>query len=509
MKFKTKHIWFTLVSMGILLFTFPLQPQDNDDYKKALPLSPQEKLTAAMHTISSHTLLDYVSELCAEKYGGRLTGTPGYNASAQWTADQLRRWDVRPAGDNGTYFQDFPNPYTLVRPGGHLVLYIPLKKNTFIEKRYEYETDYVPGATSANGEVKAEVVYVGYGITAPELNYDDYKGIDVKGKIVMMEREVPLKPEDDPEAFKKWRPYSFHQYKVQNAHAHGAAGMLYNYHIVNPNCLYIENFFIANVGKAVIEDIFKGTGRDYAEAVEKIKSKRVPQSFNTGKIVSIRTVTEHHPEGIGCNVLGIIEGSDPELKKEVIMLGAHLDHLGYCHEMMPGANDNASGVAVFLGVAEAVKKSGLAPKRSIVFIFFGSEEQGVKGSEYYLQHPVVPNERIKGLLNLDSVGRGVEIQAQAAQNYPQLWKYIDEANQKYIHQVVKPVLFHNLARQRLDAAHFMWAGVPTISFNTRGAEPLPYNTYHSTMDSPAIITPEIMEDLAQLLFMAVMELAEY
>jgi hypothetical protein len=485
---------------GIILLCFPLYSRGEEN---------EEKLLEAMHSISSHSLFDYIKELCSEKYGGRLTGTAGYDAAAQWVASRLEKWGIQPAGDNKTYFQDFPNPYTRVLDSGELILHIPLKKNVFMEKHYRYETEFFPGSTSGSGEVKAEVVYVGYGITAPGLNYDDYKGLDVKGKIVLMEREVPVSPSKEPDVFKKWRPYSFHQYKVKNANAHGAAGMLYNYHIVNPNCLFIKDFILTYVGKTVVTDIFLGTGKTHREVVEKIKKTRKPQSFKTKKIVSIRNVTRHHPEGKGCNVIGTIKGSDPALKKEIIMIGAHLDHLGYNHKMMPGADDNASGVAVMLGIAKAVRESGLKPKRSIMFIFFGAEEQGIKGSEYYLQHPFVPNENIIGFINMDGVGRGTKFRALAGKNYPGLWKYIDDANKKYIHREVTPTHFHNLARPRLDAARFMWAGVPTISFSASGAKPLPYTIYHTTRDKPDIITPEIMEDLAQLLFVAVMHMAEF
>jgi hypothetical protein len=503
MKFRKNSVIFVLLYS--LIFS-SLSAQQNP---APTPLAQEEKLLEAMHSISSHVLLDYVTELCSGKYGGRLTGTPGYNAAAQWVAALLEKWEIQPAGDKGTYFQEFPNPYTLVFPGAEVILHIPYRKNTVIEKSYEYETDFLPGSTSASGEVKAEVIYVGYGITAPELNYDDYNGVDVKGKIVMMEREVPVSPETEPEEFKKWRPYSFHQYKAKNAAAHGAAGMLYNYHIANPNCIFIENFVLTYVGKTIIADIFRGTGQTYEKVLENLQETRKPHSFNTKKIVTIRGVTQHHPEGIGRNVIGWIEGSDPELKKETVMIGAHLDHLGYNHKMMPGANDNASGVSVALGVAAAIKNSGLKPRRSIIFIFFGAEEQGVKGSEYYLQHPFVPREKIVGIFNLDSVGRGKQVEARAGKNYPGLWKFIADANQRYIHRVIVPKYFHNLARPRVDAAHFMWAGVPTISFSTDGAEPLPYEYYHRTTDRPEILTPEIMEDLAQLLFIVLMEIAGY
>jgi hypothetical protein len=495
MNVKIKHVCILfLLFIGMVLF-----PQ--------APLTVEEKVLDAVHSISSHTLLDYVKELCSETYAGRLTGTAGYDASAQWVASLLEKWGIKPGGDNGTYFQNFPNPYTLVLESGEVVLHIPYKKNTVIQKHYEYETDFIPGSTSGSGEVKGEVVYVGYGITAPELGYDEYKGLDVKGKIVLMEREVPVSPSKEPQEFKKWRPYSFHQYKVKNAAAHGAAGMLYNYHIANPNCLYIKDLVLTHVGKTVVTDIFTGTGKTHKDVVDKIKKTRKPQSFKTGKIVSLCNKTEHHPEGTARNVIGYIEGTDPELKNEAVILGAHLDHLGLNHKMMPGANDNASGVAVILGVAEAVKKSSVQPKRTIIFIFFGAEEQGVRGSEYYLKNPFVPNEKVVGFLNLDGVGRGKRITGTAGKNYPQLWKYIEEANRKYIHRKLEATDFHNRARPRLDAARFMWAGIPSVSFYAQGADSLPYPTYHRTTDRPEILTPEIMEDLARLLLVAVLQIS--
>lgn len=506
MTFKTKQLIIRIFLAGIFLISSPLFPQEQEKQ-----LTPEEKLLAGLHSISSHDLYDFVAEQCKEKYGGRLTGTDGYNASAQWVVSLLKQWGVKPAGDNGTYFQDFKNPYTLVLESGHVTLHIPLKnkKNTFIDKHYRYETDYIPGSTSGSGEVKAEVIYVGYGITAPELGFDEYKGLDVKGKIVMIEREVPVSPSKSPDEFKKWRPYSFHQYKVKNAVEQGAAGMLYVYHIANPNCTYYKDFILSYVGNTIVDDIFQGTGKTHKDVLEKIWKTKKPQSFKTQKIVSIGNVTQHHPEGVARNVTGFIEGSDPVLKKEAVMLSAHLDHLGFNHKMMPGANDNASGVAVIMGVAKAIHESGLKPRRSIIFNFFGAEEQGVKGSEFYLKHPFIPNKNLKGLFNLDGVGRGTKLVALAAKNYPELWKYIDDANQKYIHRVVIPTHFHNRARPRLDAAHFMWAGVPTISFSSTAAKPLGYAYYHRTLDNLDIITPEIMEDLAQLLYIATLKLTEY
>ncbi|MGD0782645.1 MAG: PA domain-containing protein, partial [Candidatus Aminicenantales bacterium] len=211
--------------------------------RPATPPTDEQKLLEAMHLISSETLFGYVKELCSEKYGGRLTGTPEFNACASWISSLLKSWGVQPAGDRGTYLQAFPNPYSLVFKGGLLTMNIPVNDGV-IKKSYKYEDEFIPGGTTDSGEVTAEVIYVGYGITAPELGYDDYAGVDVKGKIVLMDPEVPVPPAADKlDLFKKWRPYSFHQYKLENAVAHGAKGMIYNYGpIGNPNNSFREGF---------------------------------------------------------------------------------------------------------------------------------------------------------------------------------------------------------------------------------------------------------------------------
>lgn len=473
--------------------------------KAALPFA--DKIKEGWRAISETLLMGYVNELCAEKYAGRLTGTRGFNDAAEWVAGRLAQWEIKPGGDNGTWFQEFPNPYTLVLPGADLVLHVPGTAGEILKNNYEIETDFFPGSTSASGEVTAEVIYVGYGITAPELGYDEYAGIDVKDKIVLMEPEVPVNPEKKPKEFASWRPYSFHQYKMHNAREHGAAGVLYNYHIVNPNCSYYADLLWTAVGNKVVSDIFSGTGKDHGRRLEAIRKKHKPQSFATGKTVSMKNVTEHHPEGVGKNVIAFLPGSDPLLQKEVILLTAHLDHLGLNPSMMPGANDNASGVAVVMAVAEALAKFGLRPGRTVAFILFGAEEQGVKGSEYLLQHRPPAWQKIKALINLDGVGRGTKLYALAAKNYPVLWKYFDSVNRNLVGVDVIGEYFHNRARPRLDAARFMWAGIPTISFSAGGAPDLSFPVYHTRHDRPDILTPAIMVDLGRLIFAALVELA--
>lgn len=466
--------------------------------------SPERGVTQRMHTISSHRLHEYVAELTAPAYSGRLTGTTGYRAAAQWVAERFRRWGMEPAGDDGSWFQHFDIPYTLVFPGSVVRLHLTQDNGQVICKDYRYEEEYIPGSTSASGEVTAEVVYVGYGISAPELGFDEYAGVNVAGKIVLMEPEVPVSPETHADMFSAWRPYSFHQYKLRNAVAHGARGMLYNYGpIANPNNAYDPNFIYSHVGDVVAADLFAGTGREHAIVVKEIRETLQPRSATLGKTVTIRNHTEHHPEGRGCNVLALLPGHDPELRQEVIIVGAHLDHVGRCDEIMPGANDNASGIAVLLGVAEALAGLEEPLQRSVLFICFGAEEQALVGSQHYLAQPVFPLAQTRCLLNLDGVGCGDKLSAMAAENFPALWEFIRRANANYVHRTVTPRLFHNLARPRLDAAWFMWREIPTISFSSYGA-PCPY---HVTRDNLDIITPEIMEDLGQILFLAIAELA--
>jgi hypothetical protein len=483
----------SILTITLLLISVEALPQQNAE--KVLP--------QAMHSISSSDLMDYVKEICSDKYEGRLTGTKGYKDCAEWLAARFSDWGLSPAGDDGSWYQWYNIPYTLVYPGCSVSIQIPLKGGGSIQKSYRYVDEFMPGSTSGNGEITAEVIYAGYGITAPELGYDDYKGIDVKGKIILIEREAPVSPEAGAEKFNPWYKYSFHQEKLENAVRHGAAGMLYNYGpIANPNNGYNEKFIYVHVGDSVVKDIFSGTGSDHNQLVKKINSTLKPASFSTGKKATIKMSTRHFPDGKGCNIMGLIRGTDPKLKDEVIIIGAHLDGLGRCWEIIEGANDNASAVAVMMGVAKALTGSGIQLKRPVLFLAFGSEEQAIMGAKAYLDKPVFPIAR-SVLLNMDGVGIGQSIGANAGKNFPVLWSFVEDANTSYIHRQLTTNYFSNLGRPRLDAARFMSAGVPSISFYTYGSE----NFYHVPQDNVKIIKPEIMEDMAQLLLISVVKMA--
>jgi Zn-dependent M28 family amino/carboxypeptidase len=174
---------------------------------------------------------------------------------------------------------------------------------------------------------------------------------------------------------------------------------------------------------------------------------------------------------------------------------------------MPGANDNATAVAVGLGVAEAMGKSAIKPKRTVLFNFFGSEEQAVAGSKWYTEHPIYPLDKTLVFINMEGPGMGDRINASGARTYPTFWAFIEKANDKYVHRMVSGGNAAYPGRPRQDSAWFFWKGVPSLTFGTSGKS-VPYPTYHNTKDAPVLVTPEIMEDTAQLFFMAVMDISD-
>ncbi len=463
--------------------------------KREIDLSDEEKvrMDRLLDTISTEKLLGYVKKLSSKTYTGRLAGTPEYKACANWVSSQFEQWKLTPRGDNNTFLQSYPNPYTIVFVGGELS-YTYRSRGQQRKKKYVYEKEYLPGSQSANGSLTAEVVYVGYGITAPEMNYDDYAGVNVKEKIVLVEPDVPVSPEEDPALFKDWKPYSFNQYKIKMAVAHGAKGLLFNDLAVNPDIDHVPKFMVAQVGDTVVKDLFAGTGKTHQENLEEIRSSLQPRSFRTRKVFTIQNFTEHHPKGIGYNVIGQIEGSDPLLKQEVIILGANLDHLGFCYEIMPGANDNASGVAVLLGVAEALAKSPVQPKRSILFIAFGSKEQAFMGAQTYLKKPAFPKNKTVVYINLSTVGCGDRIRSLGGQDYPELWKYF---------QNPEALPYANLGRPRLDADLFLDKGIPSMTFTVYGAP----SFAHTRKDTADTINPNTMKNLSEILYRAALAMA--
>jgi Zn-dependent M28 family amino/carboxypeptidase len=205
-------------------------------------------------------------------------------------------------------------------------------------------------------------------------------------------------------------------------------------------------------------------------------------------------------------VIGLIPGSDPALREEALLIGGHLDHCGRAWELLPGANDDASAVAVTLGVAEAFFRSGRRPRRTIALAAFGGEELGFLGSEFYCAHPRIPLDRTTAMINMDLVGCGEGIFAYAGRNFPELWAFFEEANRAFVGRPLATCAVANLMRPRLDGMIFAARGVPVVSFALVGPEGTSPGS-HTTRDTVESITPGPMADLSRLIFAAAAEMA--
>lgn len=454
----------------------------------------------SFHSVSSHDIQNFVKEMVDPQYKGRLAGTPEYMKIAQWSADLMKKWGIAPMGDNGTYFQSFNRPWCDVKDAGHVILFHGKEKKTLKAKE-----EFYPGANSCNGKIKVPVVFAGHGITCPEMGYDDYAGVDVRGKIVLITGDVPYKGKNaDTSAM--WTFYGSHRYKYSNAHDHGATGVLLVDMMASPGTPHFQNFFYASVHKSIAQFIFEKEDRNYETVLNQISEEMKPESFETSFMSEINSETECFSNGPTANVVGYIEGNDPVLKNEHIILGAHLDGQGHVGFLFPGALDNASGVAVVLSAAKALAALKGEMKRSVIIILFGGEECGLLGSLHYVENPLLPLDKIIMMLNLDMVGNGTGLAAWGGQSYPEILNIIQEQNQKLIHRAFRssenrPVK----GRPRTDGLVFLMRNIPTIHFGITEREFPLY--YHSHKDTDDLLSYETMEDAAKLLFLSVLKIA--
>ena len=494
------RIFLTCISF-ILCVSSKISAQQNTNTE-----IDKSTISSVLHNVSDSELREWLTFFVSDECRGRLTGDIGFKKAADYAADLFKQWGLEPFGDNGTYFQAFDHPYVEVKHGGHFKLYVPIG-NDWIEKTYDYPDNYMAGGTSDNGEIsKLDLVYVGYGITAPELGYDDYKGIDVKGKIVVCESNIPYTG-SEATLQKAWMPYQYHSFKMTNAVKHGAAGMLYVSILANPNPGWNKGFIYACISENVTKDIFAGTGKNHSETIANMQKNLKPNSFYINKKADIKAVTEFHPEGIGYNIIGMIKGTDPTLEAEVIMAGGHLDHAGMMPVLMPGALDNASGSVIIMAAAKALATSGFKPKRTCVFILYGGEETGLLGSQFFINNPKTPLKNIRILFNVDMLGTGYGLGADAAQKFGSILDYVEKANSMYIRREFRTSLGANeiITRPRTDGAVFFGAGVPVISMYAFGATEI--TPYHHPGDVKELINFDIMRDAVKLISTSMIELS--
>jgi Zn-dependent M28 family amino/carboxypeptidase len=375
----------------------------------------------AAATIDADGLRRDITELSDDRYEGRGPGTRGDELARKWLAQQLQVIGLQPGAADGGWQQ----PFDLVGIKSHMPATWTFSKGGR-QVAYKWWDDYVgsSGVQSERASIHdAEVVFVGYGIEAPEFDWDDYKGTDLKGKVLLM---LNNDPDWDPALFQGTTRlyYGRWDYKYEEAARQGAAGAIIMH--TTPSAGYPfqvlqtsgsgEQFqlpagdeprlqFKTWLTERAAGDLVALGGQDLAALVEAAKRrdfKPVPLGVTTS--LESRNDLQRTQSA---NVLGLLRGSDPQLASEVVVITAHHDHLGVGEpdaggdRIYNGAADNAAGVAEVLAIARACKALPTPPKRSILFNLVGGEEQDLLGSQTYAAHPTFPAGRIAANINYD------------------------------------------------------------------------------------------------------------
>ncbi len=384
--------------------------------------------SAAQPTAAARIKAD-IAWLADDAREGREAGSKGYEAAAKYVAGRFEALGLKPGGANGSWFQQVPlrtsqrnldlSHMSITRKGGEKVDLINLE-------------DYIVSTSPIEkAEVSAPVVFVGYGVTDPSTDYDDYAGVDAKGKIVALFSGGPASMDSEKRAH-----FGGTGTKTQNAAAHGAVGIIllatessekrYSWDRIKqfagstsmtwvgpdgepdvPVKAMDVGGFMSNDGAA---KLFEGAKFSYeelrkieADEKKKLTAFDLPVSVSMAGGATFKDVTSP-------NVIGVIEGADPALKAETVVLSAHLDGVGMDDPPLDGkqtdlikngALDNAAGVATMIEAARAFKESGVAPPRTIMFLAVTAEEKGLLGADYFAHFPTVEKESVVANVNLD------------------------------------------------------------------------------------------------------------
>jgi hypothetical protein len=360
--------------------------------------------------------------LASDELTGRGVDTPGIKLARDYIAREFARYGLRPGGDNGGYLQSF-----------HVATGIRVTQPSLLsindEIPLELDAAWIPLGFSKSTTAEGDLVFAGYGITAKEYGYDDYDGIDAQGKVVMVLRYEPP-PKDAKSPFRKapqFSSYATLRAKANNARDHGASAMiLVDLHyegseqgeLISPRASLFQsrNSIVAvQVKRRVAERWLEGRGTSLATLKEMIDRTERPASMALPDLNITIGVTLEQVREPAENIVGLVPGADPRLENEHVIIGAHYDHLGFGHygtrdlgaadKIHHGADDNASGIAVLLRVAEQLAEGQPKSPRTIVFVAFSAEELGLYGSRHYANHPSLPLSSARAMINLDMVGR--------------------------------------------------------------------------------------------------------
>jgi Zn-dependent M28 family amino/carboxypeptidase len=412
---RTRYLLPAVLFLGA--FAFAAEPP-------AVPKEAADAMTAA-------DLLKHIKVLASDEFEGRAPGSKGEELSVKYISEQFKALGLKPGNPNGTYIQEAPLAGIITAPTASFT--IGDKKTDL-----KFPDDYVASSARLQSEIKAadtDIVFVGYGVVAPEFGWDDYKDVDVRGKTILMLINDPAIPDPadpaklDPKMFKgnAMTYYGRWTYKYEIAAAKGAAAAViihetvpaaYPYSVVISSWAK-ENFEIdaadKNAGAVQIRswvtlDAAKKLLADCGQDFDALKKTALTREFRpvTLKAKATFDLKQTVRPFKSRNVVGKIEGSDPKLKEEWVIYSAHWDHLGRHEELkgdqiFNGASDNASGVGGLLELAAGYRKLKPAPKRSILFMATTAEEAGLLGAKFYAENPLYPLPKTLADINMDGL----------------------------------------------------------------------------------------------------------
>ncbi len=481
----------------------------------SLQLFSQE-IVPGLQSISIEKIKSHLTYLSSDQMRGRDTPSPELDSSAAYIARQFHQYGLKPIGDNGTYLQHFNVLKSRLSAPNSLTIIAGSEKTDF-----EIKQDFVPLSLTANKKITAPVVFAGYGITAPEYNYDDYQSIDVNGKIVLIFTHEPQ--ENDTASVFEGRTVTVHSNPVNkalNARDHGAIGMIL---VTDPNHRFrrppntwpslmrsqpkdatpltvgekMDNKLVAvRIGKRFADQLFAGSAKTMAELQSSIDTDLTSQSYEVPGIKVTMETNLNYDRIPTQNVVGLLEGIDPQLKKEIIVISAHYDHVGVLNDstIFNGADDNASGTAGVMTLAEAFTTNSRLPKRSILFCAWAGEEKGLFGSRYYVDSaPLFPLEETTININFDMIGRydSSSIDIVGISSSPDFSLLIDKENEKFGFEYAEKNEFIN----RSDHGSFYRKEIPVLGFST-GL----HSDYHQTTDTVEKCFPEGIAQICKFVF---------
>jgi Zn-dependent M28 family amino/carboxypeptidase len=387
---------------------------------------------ASRPSIDGAAFLEHIKVLASDRYAGRAPGGPGESLTVAYLEDQFRRMGLGPGNTDGTYVQTVPLVSITAAPDAHLTL-----QRGGESRVLRFKDQIVPWTKRVTERVSldtSDMVFVGYGVQAPEYQWDDYKGLDVRGKTLVVLINDPAVPDPadpsklDPSIFggKAMTYYGRWTYKFEIGAKLGAAAVVivhetgpagYPFSVVQNNAG--EQFDLVtpdrNMGRCAVEswisrdaavELFRMAGQDF-EALKKTAITREFKPVPLGVTASL-TLTNTLKRLESKNVLARLEGADPALRDEHVVYTAHWDHLGVGtpvdgDDIYNGALDNASGIAAMLEIARWSARVQPRPKRSILFLAVTAEEQGLLGSQYYARLPIHPLEKTLANINIDGM----------------------------------------------------------------------------------------------------------